>query len=212
MHPSAHGQQVDGRDLWDGLFCYFFVCHDLSAISSRFACVRHFLHVTRSLAESDYPERHVCQEQPVRDAHQWVFKQERLVQVQHRVRQMAFQLFVFQTGNSVFLAWAHLTVVITEKKVADCLLCLVGVPVSPAFTVHSPCSNALIPMLDSVLRERCHLFRKEWCNMLLTSCISHWVPSSLYLILILYIRPNENVRCFGNLQKCPLVTLKSCCL
>ena len=85
------------------------------------------------------PERPVCQEQPVRDAHQWVFEQELLVQVQHRVRQMAFLLFVFQSDDSVFLAGAHLTVVIPEKKVADGLLCLVGVPVSPAFTVHSCC-------------------------------------------------------------------------
>ena len=61
------------------------------------------------------------------------------MQVQSSVRQMAFLLFVFQTGNSVFLAGAHLTVVIPEKKVADCLLCLVGVPVSSAFTVCSRC-------------------------------------------------------------------------
>ena len=39
-------------------------------------------------------------------------------QVQHRVGQMAFLLFVIQTGNSIFLAGAHLTVVIPTKKVA----------------------------------------------------------------------------------------------
>ena len=63
---------------WTSVLLLFW-CHDLSTMSSRFACVLHFLHVSRSLAESHYPERLSCQEQPVRDAHQWVFKQELLV-------------------------------------------------------------------------------------------------------------------------------------
>ena len=133
MHPSAHGQQVDGRDLWDGLFCYFFLCHDLSTISSRFARVRHFLHVSRSLAESHNHERPVLPRTTRTRCASVGFQTGTLVQVQHHVRQIVFLLFVIQTGNSVFLAGARLTAVIPEKTDADCLLCLVGVPVSPMF-------------------------------------------------------------------------------